>query len=205
MGWLSADRARGQRTAECRAGAGQKMPPVDEDQVLQHDRGTAGRWRVRTGGEGGWVAEDGLGTQQPGDGVGNLTYRKTARNFGTIMAAGARVTVAQFRAIVPVGGIDPEHVVTPSIYVDRVVRIQVSAAGDLANWHTGRADDIPAVGGATDLAIGARDTFVRHHLRRAPATGASAPRRRNVMTRPVRWLCGGGEIVHPHTRLAERR
>ena len=37
---------------------------------------------------------------------------------------------------------------------------QVSAAGDLANWHTGRADDIPAVGGAMDLAIGARETFV---------------------------------------------
>ncbi|MEV0134205.1 3-oxoacid CoA-transferase subunit B [Dactylosporangium sp. NPDC050688] len=37
---------------------------------------------------------------------------------------------------------------------------QVSAAGDLANWHTGRPDDIPAVGGAMDLAIGARETFV---------------------------------------------
>ena len=37
---------------------------------------------------------------------------------------------------------------------------QVSAAGDLANWHTGRPDDIPAVGGAMDLALGARETFV---------------------------------------------
>jgi 3-oxoadipate CoA-transferase, beta subunit len=37
---------------------------------------------------------------------------------------------------------------------------QVSAAGDLANWHTGQAGDIPAVGGAMDLAIGARQTFV---------------------------------------------
>ncbi len=37
---------------------------------------------------------------------------------------------------------------------------QVSAAGDLANWHTGRPGDIPAVGGAMDLAIGARETFV---------------------------------------------
>jgi 3-oxoadipate CoA-transferase beta subunit len=37
---------------------------------------------------------------------------------------------------------------------------QVSATGDLANWHTGRADDIPAVGGAMDLAIGARDVYV---------------------------------------------
>jgi 3-oxoadipate CoA-transferase beta subunit len=41
---------------------------------------------------------------------------------------------------------------------------QVSAAGDLANWHTGRPDDIPAVGGAMDLAIGARETFVMMNL-----------------------------------------
>jgi 3-oxoadipate CoA-transferase, beta subunit len=41
---------------------------------------------------------------------------------------------------------------------------QVSAAGDLANWHTGRADDIPAVGGAMDLAIGAKQTFVMMSL-----------------------------------------
>jgi 3-oxoadipate CoA-transferase beta subunit len=41
---------------------------------------------------------------------------------------------------------------------------QVSARGDLANWHTGRPDDIPAVGGAMDLAIGARQTFVMMSL-----------------------------------------
>lgn len=41
---------------------------------------------------------------------------------------------------------------------------QVSAAGDLANWHTGRPGDIPAVGGAMDLAIGARETFVMMNL-----------------------------------------
>jgi 3-oxoadipate CoA-transferase beta subunit len=41
---------------------------------------------------------------------------------------------------------------------------QVSAAGDLANWHTGRPDDIPAVGGAMDLAIGAKQTFVMMSL-----------------------------------------
>jgi 3-oxoadipate CoA-transferase, beta subunit len=40
----------------------------------------------------------------------------------------------------------------------------VSARGDLANWHTGRADDIPAVGGAMDLALGARQTFVTMYL-----------------------------------------
>ena len=41
---------------------------------------------------------------------------------------------------------------------------QVSAGGDLANWHTGRPDDIPAVGGAMDLAIGAKQTFVMMSL-----------------------------------------
>jgi 3-oxoadipate CoA-transferase alpha subunit len=55
------------------------------------------------------------------DALGNLTYRKTARNFGPIMAAAARLTVVEVADIVPVGGLDPEHVVTPCIYVDRIL------------------------------------------------------------------------------------
>jgi 3-oxoadipate CoA-transferase alpha subunit len=54
---------------------------------------------------------------------GNLTYRKTARNFGPIMAAAARVAVAQVRRIVELGELDPEAVVTPGIYVKHVVQI----------------------------------------------------------------------------------
>jgi len=54
---------------------------------------------------------------------GNLTYRKTARNFGPVMAMAARVTVAQVREVVELGAIDPEHVVTPGIFVHRVVRV----------------------------------------------------------------------------------
>jgi len=57
------------------------------------------------------------------DGLGNLVYRKTARNFGPIMAAAATTTVVQVREVVPVGAIDPEHVVTPGLYVDRVVPV----------------------------------------------------------------------------------
>ena len=57
---------------------------------------------------------------------GNLVYRKTARNFGPIMAAAATTTVAQVASVVPVGGLDPEVVVTPGIYVDRV--LDLSAA-----------------------------------------------------------------------------
>jgi 3-oxoadipate CoA-transferase, alpha subunit len=54
---------------------------------------------------------------------GNLTYRMSARNFGPIMAAAAKITVAQVGEIVELGAIDPEIVVTPSIFVQRVVRI----------------------------------------------------------------------------------
>ena len=55
------------------------------------------------------------------DGVGNLVYRKTARNFGPVMATAATTTVAQVSEVVPAGALDPEAVVTPGIYVDRVV------------------------------------------------------------------------------------
>ncbi len=58
---------------------------------------------------------------QTADARGNLVYRKTARNFGPIMMAAARTAVAQVQEVVPAGHIDPEAVVTPAIYVDRVV------------------------------------------------------------------------------------
>lgn len=64
------------------------------------------------------------------DSWGNLVYRKTARNFGPVMATAAEVTIAEVGEIVPVGGLDPEVIVTPSIYVDRLVdlsRNRVSA------------------------------------------------------------------------------
>ena len=56
-----------------------------------------------------------------GDRWGNLTYRKTARNFGPIMASAARCTVAEVQHIVELGELDPESVVTPGIFVHRVV------------------------------------------------------------------------------------
>jgi len=62
------------------------------------------------------------------DELGNLVYRKTARNFGPIMAAAATTTVAQVDEIVPVGALDPEHVVTPCVYVDRVVCVDRNLA-----------------------------------------------------------------------------
>ncbi|MEO9066490.1 MAG: 3-oxoacid CoA-transferase subunit A [Caldimonas sp.] len=58
-----------------------------------------------------------------GDRWGNLTYRMTARNFGPVMAMAAKVTIATVHEIVPLGSLDPETVVTPGIFVQRVVRI----------------------------------------------------------------------------------
>jgi 3-oxoadipate CoA-transferase alpha subunit len=55
------------------------------------------------------------------DRMGNLVYRKTARNFGPVMATAATTTIAQVTDVVETGELDPEVVVTPSIFVDRVV------------------------------------------------------------------------------------
>ena len=57
-----------------------------------------------------------------GDRWGNLVYRKAARNFGPIMARAANCTIAQVREIVPLGALDPEVIVTPGIFVQRVVQ-----------------------------------------------------------------------------------
>lgn len=54
---------------------------------------------------------------------GNLVYRATARNFGPIMAAAAATTVVQVDEVVPLGGIDPEVVITPGLFVNRVVAV----------------------------------------------------------------------------------
>ena len=58
-----------------------------------------------------------------GDRWGNLVYRKTARNFGPIMASAATTTIVQVDEIVPLGSLDPETVITPGIFVDRVVAV----------------------------------------------------------------------------------
>jgi 3-oxoadipate CoA-transferase alpha subunit len=55
------------------------------------------------------------------DRMGNLVYRKTARNFGPVMATAAAMVVVEVHEIVETGELDPESIVTPSIYVDRVV------------------------------------------------------------------------------------
>jgi 3-oxoadipate CoA-transferase, alpha subunit len=61
---------------------------------------------------------------EAGDRWGNLVYRKTARNFGPIMATAARCTVAQVNRVVELGQLDPENIVTQGIFVQRVVQVQ---------------------------------------------------------------------------------
>ena len=63
-----------------------------------------------------------------GDRWGNLTYRKTARNFGPIMATAAKLSIASVHEIVALGSIDPETVVTPGLFVQRIVCVPRLAA-----------------------------------------------------------------------------
>ncbi len=62
-----------------------------------------------------------------GDRWGNLTYRMTARNFGPVMAMAARITVASVHEVVELGALDPEAVVTPGLFVQRVVKVSRAA------------------------------------------------------------------------------
>lgn len=68
-----------------------------------------------------------------GDRWGNLTYRKAARNFGPIMAMAAKTAIVQVDRIVELGELDPEHIVTPGIFVQRVVAAPGVAAASLAH------------------------------------------------------------------------
>jgi 3-oxoadipate CoA-transferase alpha subunit len=63
-----------------------------------------------------------------GDHAGNLLYRKTARNFGPIMATAAELTVAEVSRVVDTGDLDPENIVTPGIFVDRILDLSACPA-----------------------------------------------------------------------------
>ena len=67
-----------------------------------------------------------------GDRWGNLVYRKTARNFGPVMAMAAKNTVAEVTEIVELGALDPEAIVTPGIFVHSIVRVDHPAAAETA-------------------------------------------------------------------------
>lgn len=63
------------------------------------------------------------------DRIGNLVYRKAARNFNPLMAAAGETTIVEVDEIVEVGELDPEAIVTPSIYVERIVQVAGRRAG----------------------------------------------------------------------------
>jgi 3-oxoacid CoA-transferase subunit A len=73
--------------------------------------------------ETGLVADVSLVHAWKGDTEGNLVYRKTARNFNPMMASAGKITVAEVENLVPAGELDPDHIHTPGIFVQRIVHI----------------------------------------------------------------------------------
>src|SRR5947207_3374879 len=78
--------------------------------------------------ERGLVADLSIVHAWKGDTEGNLVYRKTARNFNPMMATAGRITVAEVENLVEPRGIDPDHIVTPGIYIQRMVRKRTDPA-----------------------------------------------------------------------------
>jgi len=87
------------------------------------------------------VGDVALVKAEKGDRWGNLTYRMAARNFGPIMATAARLTIATVHEFVELGALDPECVVTPGIFVDRIVKVPrvVTQAGGMKT-----AENVPS-------------------------------------------------------------
>jgi 3-oxoacid CoA-transferase subunit A len=73
--------------------------------------------------ERGLVADLSIVHAYRGDTEGNLAYRKTARNFNPVMATAGKVTVAEVEQLVKPGDINPDHIVTPGIYVQRIIHV----------------------------------------------------------------------------------
>ena len=96
-----------------RTGAGTRVAEGKETRVINGDT-----YVLETG----LTADLALVKAWRGDTEGNLVYRKTARNFNPMMATAGRVTVAEVEELVPVGTLDPDHIHTPGIYVQRILQ-----------------------------------------------------------------------------------
>ena len=81
---------------------------------------------------------------EQGDPMGNLTYRMAARNFNPLMAMAATTTIAQVSRVMPTGGIDPEQIVTPGIFVDQVIEVPDPAQEEDLNRRDFRYPDAVA-------------------------------------------------------------
>ncbi len=103
------------------------------------------------------------------DRAGNLVYRKTARNFGPVMATAARRTVVQVDDVVDVGALDPEHVVTPGIFVDTVVWIPASSVASASDGASAPASALPS-----DPAVATERVVVSSASVRSAGRGSAA-------------------------------
>jgi 3-oxoadipate CoA-transferase, alpha subunit len=109
------------------AGIGGFFTPTGHGTELAQGKETRfidGRWMVL---ESPIHADLALIKAERGDRWGNLGYRMTARNFGPIMAMAAKLTVASVHEVVELGALDPEAVVTPGLFVQRVVKVARTA------------------------------------------------------------------------------
>jgi 3-oxoacid CoA-transferase subunit A len=97
-----------------RTGAGTDIARGKEERVFDGDA-----YVMETG----IVADLSIVHAFKGDTEGNLVYRKTARNFNPVMATAAKVTVAEVEHLVQPGEIDPDHIITPGIYVKRMIHV----------------------------------------------------------------------------------
>jgi 3-oxoacid CoA-transferase subunit A len=97
-----------------KTGAGTMIAEGKEERVFDGERYIMER---------GLVADLSIVHAWKGDTEGNLVYRKTARNFNPMMATAGRVTVAEVENLVEPGKIDPDHIITPGVYVKRIVHV----------------------------------------------------------------------------------
>ncbi|MES1170324.1 MAG: 3-oxoacid CoA-transferase subunit A, partial [Leifsonia sp.] len=112
------------------AGIGGFFTPTGYGTILAEGKETReidGRWYVLEAPIHGDVALIG---GYLGDRLGNLVFRKTSRNFNPVMATAARMSIAQVDRVVQVGDLDAESIVTPGIYIDRVVAVGGRAWAD---------------------------------------------------------------------------
>ena len=97
-----------------RTGAGTDIAAGKEERVFNDER-----YVMETG----LVADLAIVHAWKGDTEGNLVYRKTARNFNPMMASAGKITVVEVENLVQPGTIDPDHIVTPGVYVQRIVHV----------------------------------------------------------------------------------
>ena len=97
-----------------RAGAGTDIAKGKEERVFNGER-----YIMETG----LVADLSIVHAWKGDTEGNLVYRKTARNFNPMMASAGKITVAEVENLVEPGELEPDHIITPGIFVQRIVAV----------------------------------------------------------------------------------